>query len=180
VPTFSFWGEPSSVSAAELGHLRAIAERVARDQGLEVFDVQLRRESVGWVLRVILDRHSPFDAGPLQPGVPVQGGVGIDDCQRVSHELSAILDVEEVVDRKYVLEVSSPGLDRPLRHTADYQRFMGRKARFVLHEPIEGQKHLIGRLKGLEADAVLLESERGRLHRIPLSAVARARLEVEF
>jgi ribosome maturation factor RimP len=168
------------VPAAELERLRAIAERVARDQGLEVFDVQLRRESVGWVLRVILDRHSPFDAAPLQPGVPVQGGVGIDDCQRVSHELSAILDVEDVVDQKYLLEVSSPGLDRPLRHAADYQRFTGRKARFVLHEPIDGQKLLIGRLKGVEDEAVLLEGGRGQVHRIPVSAIARARLEVEF
>lgn len=168
------------MSDADLDRIRLLAERVAHDRGLEVFDVQLRRESAGWVLRVILDRHSPFDAGPLARGVPIEGGVGIDDCQRVSRELGALLDVEDPVDRHYTLEVSSPGLDRPLRHADDYRRFAGRLAKIVVHEAVDGQKSIVGRLGALDADGLVIEGDRGRRWRIPLANIARARLEVEF
>lgn len=151
-----------------LDRIRAAAERVARSYGLDIFDVQLRRESIGWVLRVVLDR--PGDAE----------GVSVDDCQRVSHDLSAILDVEDPLDQTYTLEVSSPGLDRPLRHAEDYRRFTGRLAKLVVSEAIDGQKHFEGRLKGLDGESVVLEVGRGRLHRIPLAAIVRGRLEVEF
>ena len=98
---------------------------MARSYGLEIFDVQLRRESIGTVLRVIIDRPDR--------GVPekLEEAVGIEECQRVSQDLSALLDVEEdelgeaALEQHYTLEVSSPGLDRPLRHEADYRRFAG-------------------------------------------------------
>jgi ribosome maturation factor RimP len=153
--------------------VRAIAERVAGSYGLELFDIQLRRESIGWVLRIVLDR--PGDTGGAG-----DRGVSIEDCQRVSQDVSAILDVEDPFDYRYTLEVSSPGLDRPLRHAADYRRFSGRLAKVVTSEPIEGQTHLVGRIRDVDADTVLFEGERGRLYRVPLSSIARARLEVEF
>lgn len=149
--------------------LRALASRVASSYRLEVFDLQFRRESTGVVLRVILDR--------------IDGDVSIEDCQRVSQDLSALLDVEEgrlgLPDVKYTLEVSSPGLDRPLRGEVDYRRFAGRLAKIVTAEPVNGQTSFAGRIAGLEAGAVLLHEGR-RTHRVPLGLIKRARLEVEF
>ena len=153
-------------------HLRAVAGRVAESHGLVIFDVQFRREAVGWVLRVVLDR----------PGGP-DDVVGIEDCQRVSHDLSALLDVEEeqlgLPDVKYTLEVSSPGLDRPLRGDADFRRFAGRLAKIVTSAPVDGQSAFAGRLAGVDADQVLIDEGR-RTHRVPLALIKRARLDVEF
>jgi ribosome maturation factor RimP len=102
----------------------------------------------------------------------------------VSQDLSAILDVEEEalgldLPAGYTLEVSSPGLDRPLRHAADYRRFAGRLAKVVVSEAVGGQMHFEGRIEGLDGDTVLLTQGR-RTHRIPLALVRRAHLEVEF
>jgi ribosome maturation factor RimP len=141
--------------------------------------VQLRRESIGTVLRVIIDRP---DRGVVE--APDEA-VGIEECQRVSHDLSALLDVEEeemgeaALAKEYTLEVSSPGLDRPLRHEADYRRFAGRLAKVVSTEPIGGQSAFSGRLRGVEDGHVILEEGR-RTHRVPLARVKRAQLAVEF
>jgi len=163
-----------------LARVREAAERVARSHGLDIFDVQLRRESIGTVLRVIIDRPDPG-----RPTTPDEDSVGIADCQRVSQDLSAVLDVEEdaieqpALDTQYTLEVSSPGLDRPLRHAADYRRFTGRLAKLVTNEPLEGQSAFSGRLAGVEAGVVLLQEGR-RTHRVPLAQIKRGRLDVEF
>jgi ribosome maturation factor RimP len=159
-----------------LEHIRAVAERVARSHGVEVFDVQMRRESVGPVLRVMIDRPAPPDDTPER----IEDGIGIQECQRVSVDLSAVLDVEDAMDRRYILEVSSPGLDRPLRGLADYRRFAGRLAKMILSEPVDGQTHFKGRLRGTDGDTVLIDDEQGRAQRVPLGSVTRARLEVEF
>ena len=117
------------MSSERLTTIRAAAERVAQSYDLEIFDVQLRRESIGTVLRVTIDR--PDRGVPERP----EDAVGITECQRVSQDLSAILDVEEeqlgeaALGQHYTLEVSSPGLDRVLRHAADYRRFAGRLAK---------------------------------------------------
>jgi ribosome maturation factor RimP len=159
--------------------IRAAAERVAAGYGLDVFDVQLRRESIGTVLRVIIDRQ---DTGRVETP---EEAVGIEECQRVSQDLSAVLDVEEdelgdaVLGQHYTLEVSSPGLDRPLRHAADYRRFAGRLAKVVTTEPIGGQSAFSGRLRGIDNGDVVLE-EGKRTHRVPLAQVKRAQLAVEF
>jgi ribosome maturation factor RimP len=153
--------------------------RVVESYGLELFDLQFRRESIGWVLRVVIDR--PWTPGAAPMGA-VEEPVGVDDCGRVSQDLSAILDVEpELVgaDRAYTLEVSSPGLDRPLRDERDYRRFVGRLAKIVLSETVDGQSHFEGRLSGVE-NGVALVTEGRRVHRVPIAAVKRARLDVEF
>ena len=171
------------VPEESLGRLRTAAARIAASYGLEIFDLQFRRESIGWVLRVIVDR-SEGSARP-DPGSDGDRGdvVSIDDCRRVSEDLSALLDVEDEltagVDRKYTLEVSSPGLDRPLRGEADYRRFTGRLAKIVTKAPIDGQSHFAGRLAGLDGSVVLV-AEGKRTHRVPLDAISRARLDVEF
>jgi ribosome maturation factor RimP len=163
--------------------IRAIAERVARSYNLEIFDVQFRRESAGWVLRIFVD--VPWDSTTPSPDEggrsrPLDASPTIEDCEHVSRDVSAILDVEETIDHRYTLEVSSPGLDRPLRHATDYRRFAGRLAKIVVSEPIDGQKHFEGRLGGLEEDSVVIETRPGKRQLIPLPLVTRARLEVEF
>jgi len=162
-----------------LEQIRAIADRVARSRGLEVFDVQFRREAHGWMLRIYLDRpDAPVHAG--RAGMIEGEGVSIDDCQFVSTEVGTLLDVEDVVGHRYTLEVSSPGLDRPLRGPADYRRFAGCLARFVLSDPIGGQTLVLGRLQGMEDDDVLVTVGKDQVRRIPASRISRARLEVEF
>lgn len=151
---------------------------MARSHGLEIFDVQLRREPIGMVLRVVIDR--PATGAVEAP----EDSVGIEDCQRVSQDLSALLDVEDELaeqelDETYTLEVSSPGLDRPLRHESDYRRFTGRLAQVVTSEPIERQSAFAGRIKGVEDGSVLLEEGR-KTHRVPLAKIKRAHLDVEF
>ena len=152
--------------------VRAIAERVAAGYGLEIFDVQFRREAPGMVLRVRIDRPGPASTE--------EDSVSVHDCSNVSRDLSAIFDVEDIVPTAYTLEVSSPGLDRPLRRADDYRRFAGRRAKLVMREPVDGQTYFKGRLGGVEDSYVLIEGEDRRTHRVPLGVIARANLEVEF
>ena len=179
----------TSHRADEWDRLRERVAKVVESYGLEVFDVQFRRESHGWVLRVMIDR--PWDERMAQESASSERSaealaaesVTIEDCGRVSHDLSAILDVEPElvggIERSYTLEVSSPGLDRPLRGERDYRRFTGRLAKIVTSQPVEGQSHFAGRLAGVEGGAVLLVEGR-RTHRVPFDSIRRARLDVEF
>lgn len=158
-----------SALAAVRGHI----DEVAKSHGFEVFDLSFRREAPGWVLRIMLDRTT--------------GEVTIDDCQTISRDLSAWLDVEEAtigqaLGDSYTLEVSSAGLDRPLRldrGDADFRRFEGRLAKVVTKEPVNGQTAFAGRLAGMDDGHVLLTEGR-RTHRVPLATISRARLDVEF
>ena len=152
--------------------VRVIADRVAAGYGLDVFDVQFRREAPGMVLRVRLDRPGPASKE--------EDCVSVADCANVSRDLSAIFDVEEVVPTAYTLEVSSPGLDRPLRGADDYRRFDGRQAKVVMREKVDGQGFFRGRLAGIEGDDLLIDGDDGKRHRVPLAVITRANLEVEF
>ena len=180
-PLFVF-GASVDVSRVTVGHedllteVRAIAERVAGSFGLEIFDVQLRRESIGWVLRVILDRPQ---TNREAAAAPMRESVKLDDCQRVSRDLSAVLDADVTFDHAYTLEVSSPGLDRPLRHLDDCRRFVGRLAKIVTTQAVDGLCHIAGRITGVEDDEVIVDAGH-RVHRVPWSVVSRARLDVEF
>ena len=155
-----------------LERIRAIAERVAAARGLEIWDIQSRRESGGHVVRVFIDRPGP-SASP-------DDSVSIEDCEQVNREIGTILDVEDPLPFAYTLEVSSPGLDRPLRSLDDYQRFSGRLAKVVVSEAVDNQKAFEGRLSGVEGDIVLLQGPHGRIHRLPMRLITRGRLEVEF
>lgn len=155
--------------------VRAIATRVAASYGLDIFDVQFRREAPGMVLRVRLDR--PGSRGTADDSVTV------DECAKVSRDLSAIFDVDDVVPGQYTLEVSSPGLDRPLTRAEDYRRFAGRRAKLVMREKVDGQGYFKGTLGGMEdgpVKVVLIEGEDKRTHRVPLDVITRANLEVDF
>ncbi|MBS1819191.1 MAG: ribosome maturation factor RimP [Acidobacteria bacterium] len=152
--------------------VKEAATRVASSYGLEIFDVQFRREAHGMVLRVQIDRPGP--------AATAEDSVSVEDCSHVSRDLSALLDVEDFIPGAYTLEVSSPGLDRPLRGKADFERFSGRRAKVVVREAVDGQTFFKGRLAGVDGDTVLIDGDDGRQHRLPLGLVTRANLEVEF
>src|SRR5438552_13196740 len=155
-----------------VGHVRTLASRVAATFGLDIFDVQFRREAGGMVLRVQIDRPGP--------AATADESVSVEDCAHVSRDLNAMLDVEDVVPTAYTLEVSSPGLDRPLRHADDYRRFSGRRAKVVMREAVDGQKFFKGRLGGIEVEqddglVVIITSDDGRPHRVPIGVMTRAK-----
>jgi ribosome maturation factor RimP len=152
--------------------VRTVAARVAASYGLDIFDVQFRREAAGMVLRIQIDRPGP--------AATAEDSVSVDDCAAVSRDLSAVLDVEDIVPTAYTLEVSSPGLDRPLRTADDYRRFAGRRAKLVMRAAVDGQTFFKGRLGGVEGDRVVIEAEDRRRHLVPIGIITRAHLEVEF
>ncbi len=158
--------------ASVVEQVRVVATRVAESYGLEIFDVQFRREAPGMILRVQIDRPGP--------AARAEDSVSVEDCARVSRDMSAILDVEDMVPTAYTLEVSSPGLDRPLRRPDDYSRFAGRRAKIVMRERVDGHGFFKGRLGGVEGSDVLIEGDDRRTHRVPLHLITRANLEVEF
>jgi ribosome maturation factor RimP len=140
--------------------IQGFAEPLLVDLGMELVEVQFRREGHGWVLRLFIDK---------------EGGIAIDDCAKVSREISTYLEVEDLIPHAYHLEVSSPGLERPLRKREDFVRYADRLARIKLREPIGEQKVLVGTLLGLEGDAVLLALDKETV-RIDLENISKARL----
>lgn len=146
--------------------MKSAAARVTADRGLELVDVEMKRAAGNLFVRLYVDRP---------------GGIGLDDLQSVSEEVSAILDAEDPIEGHYTLEVSSPGLDRPLRSEADYTRFAGRLARLSSYEPVDGRRHWTGRIVSCENGVVTLDLEKGGGEaRVPLAKVSHGRLEVEF
>jgi ribosome maturation factor RimP len=131
-------------------------------------------EALGYEL-VELEFHS----GVLRIYINRPEGITLDDCQKVSQQISAVLDVEDPIPGAYTLEVSSPGLDRPLRKPADFQRHTGERVRIELLLPCAGRRRFSGTLRGLESTEVLVEVD-GTLFRLPLAQIGKARLVPEF
>ena len=162
----------SPLKRMDLAKVRGAAERVAGSLGLEIFDVEWKIGKQRF-LRVYIDRLP----GPQNPEAL---GVTHKDCERVSEELSVILDVEDLVPGpSYVLEVSSPGLDRKLVKPADYERFAGRLAKVWLNEPVENQNYLEGRLAGY-ADGLVKLALKNREVQFPFAGIKKANLVVEI
>ena len=156
----------------ELEKIREAAERVAGSVGVEVVDVEWK---VGKqrLLRVYIDRAP-------SPEQTMGSGVSHADCEAVSEQLSVLLDVEELVPGAgYVLEVSSPGLDRKLLKLSDYEKFAGRLAKVWLNEPVENSKYFEGRLAGC-TDGMVHLSVRDRTISFPYESIRKANLVVEF
>lgn len=139
-------------------------EEIIAGSDLELVDVEYVKEQTGWVLRVFLDKPD---------------GIDLDDCRRVSLELDQKLDVEDPIPGPYSLEVSSPGLERPLKKASDYERFAGRKVQLRTYSGIHGRKRFEGVLEGLKGDDVLLNWE-GETIEIPLELIAKANLALEL
>ena len=144
--------------------IEAVALPVLDELGLELVEVQYRREQSGWILRLFIDK---------------QDGVNLDDCGRVSREISQLLDIEDFIDQAYNLEVSSPGLNRPLKSMAAFERFVGRLAKIKTTEPIAGEHVFIGKINKAEGESIVLMVGTKEVT-ILFSQVAKARLEVEF
>lgn len=153
------------VTAERESRIREIAERVASPESLEVVDIECRGDTRDGLVRIFIDKPE---------------GVTHGDCELVSRQVSAFLDVEDLVPGRYRLEVSSPGLDRKLRTPADYERFAGKKVRIELRRPHEGRKQFTGRLHGCEQDLVAMEVRDEAVLKIRLDDIAQARLVVEF
>lgn len=166
-------------SQFEKSAIESIAEPVCRAHGVELVDVQWTMDRGGPVLRVLIDRERP-DVEAGEPG----SGVSIDDCQGVSRDLSTALDVHEKVvpSGRYRLEVSSPGLDRPLVKRRDFERFAGREVKVQTRVPVPGtedRKNVQGVLRGLDGDTVRIE-EGSTTFEIPWGDVVRANLVYRF
>ena len=151
--------------ADDLEKIRAIAERVVTSEGLTLVDVELKGGRVNPLLRVYIDKPE---------------GVSHAHCQLVSEQLSAILDVEDLFPASYLLEVSSPGLDRKLVKPRDFEHFAGRRARLVLREAIGQQKVVEGRLAGFEDGRVRMDLGEGGMAEFELANISKARLIVEL
>ena len=145
--------------------IREIAERVVSSEGLELVDVELKGSASNQLLRIFI--HKP-------------GGIDHGDCRLISEQMSAILDVEDPFPGKYVLEVSSPGLDRPLKNAADFRRCQGRRASITLLEPLAGQLSFEGRLMGFEEGRVRVEIAGKEVLELDHENIARAKLVIKF
>jgi ribosome maturation factor RimP len=161
---FLFCWLRADMAETVIKQIEAVALPVLEEMGLELVEVQYRREQNGWVLRLTIDK---------------QDGINLDDCAAVSREISQLLDIEDIVDQAYNLEVSSPGLNRPLKSMAEFERFVGRLAKIKTVEPIGGEHVFIGKISKTEGESIVLELS-GKEMTIFLSQVAKARLEVEF
>ncbi|MBS1841216.1 MAG: ribosome maturation factor RimP [Acidobacteria bacterium] len=163
-----------------LEKIRAAAERVARSEGLEVVDVEWKIGKQRF-LRVYIDRVPPkaTDGTASDPYPKISHA----DCEKVSQQLSVILDVEELIDGpSYVLEVSSPGMDRALTKPADFERFTGRLAKVWTNQPVEELSFMEGRITRVESGNVRLElkGKTARTIEVPFAAIRKANLVVEF
>ena len=141
-----------------------LCEPVVESYGLELVQVQYRREDHGWVVRILVDRD---------------GGVTVDECGTLSREVSDLLDVEDIIDTAYNLEVSSPGLDRPLIKPEDFDRFAGREITIKTTRPVEGRSNFKGILKGIQDEVVKLQAD-GKNYKLEWALVKKANLVPDY
>ena len=146
---------------------RTVAEPLIAAEGLELVDVEYVREHSGWILRLFIDK---------------EGGVGIEDCTQASHAVETALDVEDFIPHEYQLEVSSPGLNRPLTRPKHYQRATGQKVRVKTFAPIGNppRKNFLGTLKGVGEDLITVAVDGAGDFDIALKDIAHANLEHDF
>jgi ribosome maturation factor RimP len=145
-----------------------LLEPIVAGEGLELLEVEFVREREGWVLRLFIDK----------PG----GRVGLDECSQVSRAVDTVLDVEDLVPHEYNLEVSSPGVNRPLKKPAHYERVKGQKVKVKTYGPIgePPRKNFTGTLTEVAADAISVDVEGAGNFRISFKDIAKANLEFEF
>jgi ribosome maturation factor RimP len=135
-----------------------------QESGLELVDVEFVREGGSWYLRIYIDKP---------------GGIDLEDCGRLSQKIDRLLDEKDLIPQSYHLEVSSPGIERPLKKISDYNRFTGELAVITTFVPFEGKKKITGRIMTARGDDIVIDSD-GKELSIPFKQVASARLKVEF
>ena len=149
--------------------IRQLAEPILASVGMELIQVECLKMKARWVVRIYMDRE--------------QGGVTLDDCALISNQLGDLLDVHNVPPGPYTLEVSSPGLDRPLQRDKDFLKYRGSRINLRLREKIDGRRHVCGELTDYEDEngrKVLVVRESGKICRIPREAVLKANVEYEL
>ena len=150
------------------GRVEEEIEKIVTSEGLELVHVEYRQQGRGWLLRIDIDK---------------EGGVMLADCELVSHQVSAFLDVEDVVPAEYELQVSSPGLDRKFYKESDYRKFIGRLVRVKTSKPIRGLHVIVGRLKEFDGKQIVVtdpQVKRDPDYVVPLADIKETRLEVEI
>jgi len=150
---------------ATVAALRRLIEPLLEAEGMSLIDIQWNRRGRRWALILFIEK---------------EGGVSLDDCAQISRQVGERIEVDTVIDHAYTLEVSSPGLDRPLRTLADYERFREHLVRITTTIPIQGRSTIVGRLKGVEGQTVLVQDERAGMVPVPMTQIKHARLEIEF
>lgn len=145
--------------------INAIIERVTAREGLELVHWEIVGPKNNSVLRIFIDKPE---------------GVTHNDCEVVSHQVGTLLDVEDLIPTQYLLEVSSPGVDRPLYKPADYERFAGNKVKIKTQTPINGQRNFKGKLLGIDANTVKLQVEGGNEIEIAFDNITKGNIEYEF
>lgn len=148
---------------------RALADPLVAAEGLELLDLEFVREREGWILRMFIDK-------------PGGGGVGLEDCSTVSRALDPAFDVEDFIPHEYSLEVSSPGLNRPLKKPQHYERVLGQRVKVKTFGPIgePPRKNFTGRLTAASAEQITVEVEGAGSFQLPLKDIAKANLEFDF
>ncbi len=141
-----------------------LVEALAIGEGCELVDMTYHREPQGWVLRVYIDRP---------------GGVTVADCQGISRQIGDVLEGKDVLPNAYNLEVSSPGLDRPLKKSADFERFVGQRVRIKTRVAVEGRRNFLGQLTGCADGLVRLDVD-GVSMQVPLDSISKAHIEYDF
>lgn len=142
----------------------ALIEPILGTLDIELVDVEYLTERGRWVLRIYIDK---------------KGGVTLDDCARASSEIEYPIDVQEILDHEYVLEVSSPGLNRPLRKEKDYQRAMEKKVKIKMSSPLEGRRRFTGYLRNLDDEYLHIDVD-GQLFHLPRRDIMKANLVYDF
>jgi ribosome maturation factor RimP len=156
-----------NIMRKDLQDLWTLAEPYVRDAGFDLIEVQFAREQRGAVLRLFIDRPAGSEGD--------QSLIGVDDCERVSRDVSAALDVADSIAHTYLLEVSSPGLDRPLRRERDFARFVGESARVRLEAGVEGRRNFSGTIQAAKDGRVEIACD-GRSYELPIDDIVRANL----
>jgi ribosome maturation factor RimP len=146
-----------------IDRVRVIADPILTSEGMELVEVEYRREGRGWVLRLYIDK---------------EGGVTVNDCGRISQEVGRSLDVEDFILNPYTLEVSSPGLTRSLRNEKDFLKYSNRLIKVKTFGLIENRRQFRGKLLGISENRIQIEVD-GEVFRIPIADIAGANLEID-
>ena len=147
-----------------LDQVVTLVEPVIEDEGYQLVDVTYRREPVGWVLRAYVDR---------------EGGITVGECAQISRRIGDLIEAKNLIEQSYTLEVSSPGLDRPLKQDRDFNWALGKKVRLLKKRPEKGERDLIGRLVQYSGDSVTIDQD-GEIVIVPIEQIAKASIFVDF
>ncbi|MFH0787111.1 MAG: ribosome maturation factor RimP [Pseudomonadota bacterium] len=154
----------SQIARDQIGQIEGMVESLLKAEGLELIDLEFRKEGRGWVLRIFMDKP---------------GGVTLDDCAEISRQLGDQLEVDDLIPQAYILEVSSPGLDRPLKKEKDFFQSIGKMIQFSTSVPFERQAFFKGILLDYQASGCLRLAENKKIWEIPVGSITKARLVFE-